>query len=85
MIMNVVYMNAAQITQWDLIFYGTEVPPQPDDSPRRLGSEKHNLDSEVYDGEYGHNVLEFEPGIAGQWKDIQQVRYRKCTVLIFLK
>lgn len=58
-----------------MIFYGTEVPPQPNDPPRRLGGEKSNLDTELYDGEYGQNVLEFEPGIAGQWKHIQEVRH----------
>uniref|UniRef100_A0A336LB42 CSON007967 protein n=2 Tax=Culicoides sonorensis TaxID=179676 RepID=A0A336LB42_CULSO len=69
----------AQITQWELIFYGTEDPPQPDDPPR-YGFDKSGLDSETYDGEINQNVLEFEPGTAGQWRDIQQVDGNRIDV-----
>ncbi|XP_063696789.1 furin-like protease 1 isoform X2 [Culicoides brevitarsis] len=69
----------AQITQWELVFYGTENPPQPDDPPR-YGFDKSGLDSDTYDGEMGQNVLEFEPGTAGQWRDIQNVDNNRIDV-----
>lgn len=44
-------MFAAQITQWDLIFYGTDEPPQKNDPPRVLGKMKNVNDLE-------HNSLD---------------------------
>ncbi|XP_055850087.1 furin-like protease 1 [Episyrphus balteatus] len=60
----------AQITQWDLIFYGTESPAQPDDpvqiSPGQFGSS--------FGGDMEHNLLEYDPDTAsGQWRNVQQV------------
>uniref|UniRef100_A0A182P9M0 furin n=1 Tax=Anopheles epiroticus TaxID=199890 RepID=A0A182P9M0_9DIPT len=60
----------AQITQWDLIFYGTEIPAQPND-PIRFG--KPGYDSN-FDGEMEHNALEFDSGVTSdQWRDMQQI------------
>uniref|UniRef100_A0A903Z045 furin n=1 Tax=Anopheles minimus TaxID=112268 RepID=A0A903Z045_9DIPT len=60
----------AQITQWDLIFYGTETPAQPND-PVRFG--KPGYDSN-YGGEMEHNALEFDSGVTSdQWRDMQQI------------
>ncbi|XP_050068301.1 furin-like protease 1 [Anopheles maculipalpis] len=60
----------AQITQWDLIFYGTETPAQPND-PVRFG--KPGYDSN-FGGEMEHNALEFDSGVTSdQWRDMQQV------------
>ena len=36
-----IFFVAAQITQWDLIFYGTDEPPQKNDPPRELGKIKN--------------------------------------------
>ncbi|EAA01324.4 AGAP001330-PA [Anopheles gambiae str. PEST] len=59
----------AQITQWDLIFYGTETPAQPND-PVRFG--KPGYDSN-FGGEMEHNALEFDSGVTSdQWRDMQQ-------------
>ena len=51
---------AAQITQWDLIFYGTDEPPQKNDPPRVLGKMKNVNDLE-------HNSLD-----SSQWGFITQ-------------
>uniref|UniRef100_A0A182NA15 furin n=1 Tax=Anopheles dirus TaxID=7168 RepID=A0A182NA15_9DIPT len=60
----------AQITQWDLIFYGTETPAQPND-PVRFG--KPGYDSN-FGGEMEHNALEFDSGVTSdQWRDMQQI------------
>uniref|UniRef100_A0AAG5CZA0 furin n=2 Tax=Anopheles atroparvus TaxID=41427 RepID=A0AAG5CZA0_ANOAO len=60
----------AQLTQWDLIFYGTETPAQPND-PVRFG--KPGYDSN-FGGELEHNVLEFDSGVTSdQWRDMQQI------------
>ncbi|XP_053671627.1 furin-like protease 1, isoforms 1/1-X/2 [Anopheles nili] len=60
----------AQITQWDLIFYGTETPAQPND-PIRFN--KPNYDSN-FGGEMEHNALEFDSGVTSdQWRDMQQI------------
>ncbi|XP_050100411.1 furin-like protease 1, isoforms 1/1-X/2 [Anopheles aquasalis] len=60
----------AQITQWDLIFYGTETPAQPND-PVRFG--KPGFDSN-FGGEMEHNALEFDSGVTSdQWRDMQQI------------
>ncbi|XP_055642450.1 furin-like protease 1 isoform X1 [Toxorhynchites rutilus septentrionalis] len=61
----------AQITQWNLIFYGTEAPAQPDD-PVRLG--KPSFSDNNYGGEIEHNSLEFDSGITSdQWRNMQQI------------
>lgn len=61
----------AQITQWNLIFYGTEAPAQPND-PIRLG--KPGYSDSNYGGELEHNSLEFDNGISSdQWRDTQQI------------
>ncbi|XP_049276477.1 furin-like protease 1 isoform X2 [Anopheles funestus] len=60
----------AQITQWDLIFYGTETPAQSND-PVRFG--KPGYDSNI-GGELEHNALEFDSGVTSdQWRDMQQI------------
>ncbi|XP_053659877.1 furin-like protease 1, isoforms 1/1-X/2 [Anopheles marshallii] len=60
----------AQITQWDLIFYGTETPAQQND-PVRFG--KPGYDSN-FGGEVEHNALEFDSGVTSdQWRDMQQI------------
>lgn len=69
--------KTAQITQWDLIFYGTEIPAQPDDpvqiSPGQFGS---------FGSDIEHNLLEYDTDSAsGQWRNMQQV----CiTIIIYL-
>ncbi|XP_058824357.1 furin-like protease 1 [Topomyia yanbarensis] len=61
----------AQITQWNLIFYGTETPGQPND-PVRLG--KPGFSDSNYGGEIEHNSLEFDNGISSdQWRNMQQI------------
>lgn len=61
----------AQITHWNLIFYGTETPAQPDD-PVRLG--KPGLSDSNYGGEIEHNSLDFDNGITSdQWRNMQQI------------
>lgn len=61
---------AGQITQWDLIFHGTDDPVQPNDPPRKP---KSGLELS-YGGELGHNSLEFDSDPAsGMWRDMQQV------------
>ncbi|XP_058446317.1 furin-like protease 1 [Malaya genurostris] len=61
----------AQITQWNLIFYGTETPAQPND-PIRLG--KPGFSDSNYGGEIEHNSLEFDNGISNdQWRNMQQI------------
>ncbi|XP_059621906.1 furin-like protease 1 [Phlebotomus argentipes] len=57
----------AQITDWRLLFYGTALPPQPNDPPRfgKPGQLSPDLD---------HNSLEFEGERAsGQWRETHQV------------
>ncbi|KAG4065803.1 hypothetical protein HA402_012481, partial [Bradysia odoriphaga] len=59
-----------QITQWDLIFHGTDDPVQPNDPPRKP---KSGLELS-YGGELGHNSLEFDSDPAsGMWRDMQQI------------
>uniref|UniRef100_A0A8D8LDR4 furin n=2 Tax=Culex pipiens TaxID=7175 RepID=A0A8D8LDR4_CULPI len=61
----------AQITQWNLIFYGTETPAQPDD-PARVG--KPGFSDSNFGGEIEHNSLEFESGVSSdQWRNMQQI------------
>ncbi|XP_062558769.1 furin-like protease 1 [Armigeres subalbatus] len=61
----------AQITHWNLIFYGTEMPAQPDD-PVRLG--KPGFSDSNFGGEIEHNSLEFDNGITSdQWRNMQQI------------
>lgn len=61
-----------QITQWDLIFHGTDEPVQPNDPPRKP---KSGLELS-YGGELGHNSLEFDSDPAsGMWRDMQQVSF----------
>ena len=68
------FIFIAQITQWDLIFYGTEIPAQPNDSQR---NRKPNYDDTSYGGEIEHNSLEFETnGASDQWRNLQQVRFK---------
>lgn len=61
----------AQITQWDLIFYGTNEPPQANDPPRYPSKTKNMND---VGSEMEHNSLDGESNAAaGQWRDLQQV------------
>lgn len=65
----------AQITQWDILLYGTDEPPQPNDPPRSV------IES-TFGSEMEHNSLEFEAGTAsGQWKDMQQVNITLNPIL----
>lgn len=65
-------MFAAQITQWDLIFHGTETPAQPND-PIDFG-----IDSGV---SMDQNSLDFDrPTANGQWRDMQHVN----SIIIFI-
>ncbi|XP_017958670.1 furin-like protease 1 isoform X3 [Drosophila navojoa] len=57
----------AQITQWDMILYGTEVPPQPDDEPNKSQRNQFNL----YGNDMAHNDIEHDA--SGQWRNMQQV------------
>lgn len=58
---------SAQITQWDLIFHGTETPAQPND-PFAFG-----IDGAV-SNEMDQNTLDFDGQTAsGQWRNMQQV------------
>ncbi|XP_030078779.1 furin-like protease 1 isoform X1 [Drosophila hydei] len=57
----------AQITQWDLIFYGTEVPAQPDDQPHQSQQSQFHL----YGNDMAHNDIEHDA--SGQWRNMQQV------------
>ncbi|KAH8395553.1 hypothetical protein KR222_011145, partial [Zaprionus bogoriensis] len=56
---------AAQITQWDMIFYGTKIPPQPEDPV--------NVDVllNAYANDMAHNDIEHDS--SGQWRNMQQV------------
>jgi len=64
-------VSLAQIRQWDMLFYGTETPAQPEDPPR-FG--KPGLSENIYGSEIDHNSLEFEGERAsGQWRDTHQV------------
>lgn len=55
----------AQITQWDLIFHGTETPAQPND-PVDFG-----IDSAI---SMDQNSLDFDrPTANGQWRNMQHV------------
>ncbi|XP_073835779.1 furin-like protease 1, isoforms 1/1-X/2 isoform X1 [Musca autumnalis] len=56
----------AQITQWDLIFYGTEEPAQPDD-PFPLNSNKLNS----FAAEAERNDVEYDS--ESQWRDMQKL------------
>ncbi|XP_017874788.1 PREDICTED: furin-like protease 1 isoform X4 [Drosophila arizonae] len=57
----------AQITQWDMILYGTEVPSQPDDEPNKSQRNQFNL----YGNDMAHNDIEHDA--SGQWRNMQQV------------
>ncbi|XP_052846169.1 furin-like protease 1 isoform X2 [Drosophila gunungcola] len=57
----------AQITQWDMIFYGTETPAQPEDSANPGQSNQFNL----YGNDMAHNDIEYDS--TGQWRNMQQV------------
>ncbi|XP_061392990.1 furin-like protease 1 [Musca vetustissima] len=56
----------AQITQWDLIFYGTEGPAQPED-PVPISTNKFNS----FSAESEHNNVEYDP--SSQWRDMQKL------------
>nr|NP_001262953.1 furin 1, isoform H [Drosophila melanogaster]AGB96333.1 furin 1, isoform H [Drosophila melanogaster] len=56
----------AQITQWDMIFYGTETPAQPDDVANPSQSNQFNL----YGNDMAHNDVEYDS--TGQWRNMQQ-------------
>lgn len=53
---------AGQITQWNLIFYGTSEPPQKNDPPRYLGNNKKTVVNDLI-----HNSLD-----NSQWGFITQ-------------
>ncbi|XP_041451093.1 furin-like protease 1 isoform X2 [Drosophila obscura] len=57
----------AQITQWDMIFYGTETPAQPEDQANVNQQNQFNL----YGNDMAHNDIEYE--VTGQWRNMQQV------------
>ncbi|XP_017052406.1 furin-like protease 1 isoform X2 [Drosophila ficusphila] len=57
----------AQITQWDMIFYGTATPAQPDDVANPGQSGQLNL----YGNDMAHNDIEYDS--TGQWRNMQQV------------
>ncbi|XP_030572268.1 furin-like protease 1 [Drosophila novamexicana] len=57
----------AQITQWDMILYGTEVPSQPDDQPHENQQSQFN----VFGNDMAHNDIEHDA--SGQWRNMQQV------------
>ncbi|XP_033167342.1 furin-like protease 1 isoform X1 [Drosophila mauritiana] len=57
----------AQITQWDMIFYGTETPAQPEDVANPSQSNQFNL----YGNDMAHNDVEYDS--TGQWRNMQQV------------
>uniref|UniRef100_A0A6P4EUX2 furin n=1 Tax=Drosophila rhopaloa TaxID=1041015 RepID=A0A6P4EUX2_DRORH len=57
----------AQITQWDMIFYGTETPAQPEDLANPSQPNPFNL----YGNDMAHNDLEYDS--TGQWRNMQQV------------
>lgn len=60
---------SAQITQWDLLFHGTEQPAQPND-PRVF----NNPESEKsYVNEMGDNSLHIEPEMS--WSKMQRVSF----------
>lgn len=54
--------HSGQITQWNLIFYGTSDPPQKNDPPRYLGNNKKTAVNDLI-----HNSLE-----NSQWGFITQ-------------
>lgn len=58
---------AAQITQWDMIFYGTETPAQPSDQANPSQANQFNL----YGNDMAHNDIEYDS--TGQWRNMQQV------------
>ncbi|XP_054736381.1 furin-like protease 1 [Anastrepha obliqua] len=53
----------AQITQWDLIFYGTETPAQPEDTV--------HISDGLFGNDMGHNDIEYDANL--QWRNMQQV------------
>ncbi|XP_060650095.1 furin-like protease 1 isoform X2 [Drosophila nasuta] len=56
-----------QVTQWDMILYGTETPAQPQDAPHpKQPSQFHS-----YGDEMAHNDIEHDA--SGQWRNMQQV------------
>lgn len=56
----------AQITQWDLIFYGTETPAQPDD-PVPVNSKQFSQ----FDNDMEHNDIEYDS--SDQFNKMQQM------------
>ncbi|CAD6991797.1 unnamed protein product [Ceratitis capitata] len=52
----------AQITQWDLIFYGTETPAQPEDAV--------HISDGLFGNDMGHNDIEYDANL--QWRNMQQ-------------
>ncbi|KAH8335407.1 hypothetical protein KR074_000811 [Drosophila pseudoananassae] len=57
----------AQITQWGLIFYGTETPAQPEDPEHPRKANQFNL----YGNDVARNDIEYDS--TGQWRNMQQV------------
>ncbi|XP_034484342.1 furin-like protease 1 isoform X1 [Drosophila innubila] len=57
----------AQITQWDMILYGTDTPAQPDDEAHANQPSQFQL----YGDEMAHNDIEHDA--SGQWRNMQQV------------
>ncbi|KAH8383890.1 hypothetical protein KR009_011094 [Drosophila setifemur] len=57
----------AQITQWDMIFYGTETPAQPEDQVNPSRANQFNL----YGNEMANNDIEYDS--SGQYRNMQQV------------
>lgn len=74
-----IYNVAAQITQWEMIFHGTETPAQAGDppTPERRGSISGQMGADgvtSYSSELDHNSLEFEASNSDQWRDVHKVR-----------
>ncbi|KAH8267637.1 hypothetical protein KR018_011607, partial [Drosophila ironensis] len=57
----------AQITQWGMIFYGTETPAQPKDQPHASQTNQFNL----YGNDMAHNDIEYDSN--SQYRNMQQV------------
>lgn len=65
-----------QITQWDLIFYGTESPAQAED-PVQISPGQFSQ----YGKEMDHNHLDFNQDAPnGQWRNVEQVGSERILI-----
>ncbi|XP_030376471.1 furin-like protease 1 isoform X1 [Scaptodrosophila lebanonensis] len=67
----------AQVTQWDMIFYGTDQPAQPDD--QQHDNQKNNFSG----SDMLHNDIEFDA--SDQWRNMQQVAEDRSNTAACLK